>query len=93
MITNEIKQKFTAIAYKLEDENLYEDGELAGTQAIIKEALLVYAWEELERQIGQTVSMIEAFAFEKEVLELIQPSLFLDQPNFKTELTHTECYG
>jgi len=76
MITNEIKQKFIKLAYQLEDENLYEDGELSGTEAIKKEALLVYEWEELERQVGQKVSILEAFAFDKELSEIIQPSLF-----------------
>ncbi len=58
-MTNEQLKTFIALADELEPENLYEDGEISGDEAIQKERRLLSQWKKLENEVGRRVTVEE----------------------------------
>ena len=58
-MTNDQLKTFIALADELEPENLYEDGEISGDEAIQKERRLLSQWKTLENEVGRRVTVEE----------------------------------
>tara|TARA_R100001594_G_scaffold149848_1_gene208902 strand:+ start:467 stop:682 length:216 start_codon:yes stop_codon:yes gene_type:complete len=58
-MNNEQLKTFIALADELEPENLYEDGEISGDEAIQKERRLLSQWKTLENEVGRRVTVEE----------------------------------
>ena len=58
-MTNEQLKTFIALPDELEPENLYEDGEISGDEAIQKERRLLSQWKKLENEVGRRVTVEE----------------------------------
>ena len=56
-LSNEVKQKFIKLNNSLQDENLYEDGEISHHEANQKEVRLKNQWKKLEYE--QNVKVTE----------------------------------
>lgn len=59
-MTSEQKKEFSRLAFNLEPEMLYQDGERSRTEAKKVYAKIMKRWKALEKEVGQKVDQSEA---------------------------------
>ena len=64
MLTKEQKQEFISLAYALEPENLYCDGERSESEATVVYTQLIKKWKALQKKAGVIVNRSEPFDWE-----------------------------